>query len=737
VKQLRTRNGKLALVCAVISFLLVTYASRADAAVFDDAPRLDLGVGAKPVDIVTGDFNLDGKLDLAVADFAANVVGATDRVVVYHGDGKGGFAYSEAYGGIADPSKLAVADFNGDGREDLAVGSAAAGKNVTLLKGRPDGRFDNVGAIATTQTMLGLEVGDFNGDGKADLATTGFGYVSINLGDGAFGFTKTEKNVPGFPFRLAVDDYDGDGLDDVAVGVDRTGLPGGNWPYVTSVAIARSTGNGTLGPLVETYVPGAPGAVENGDFNSDGRPDLAVALPKTHRVAIRLGVGEGKFNSALPEVTVGTRPEAVAAVDVDADGHDDLISANADQNSISVRFGRGDGTFAAEDEISGGEQPVALTAGDFDGNGVTDWAAANDKGTGVTVRLGNSKPLLDGNLIVNGGFEKGQDGWTPAGGAEAVRYGTAPHFAVPTRADAARLGPGGLRVLSGGAVPQPDGKSSVSQTIDVAARGPFIDTGKGEATLSADLGGARQSSDVFTVTAAFLDDKGSVLGEVQVGPVDPAARRNVTTLLRQVAKKALPVATRSIRVTATSTDGDGLGSAALADNLKLTLELPATPVDPAQPAQPTQPQQPTTGGGGQGPTGGGAGPGAGQGPGGGAEGPMTLGMFGSSAKVTLTLAPKKSQRRGTVAVLVRNANAFAVRGTLTGTSGKGRRAVKTKGMKVALPAGGKATVRLKLPAKLRRELQRRGRVSIQLSAAVSDPAGNKRNVRKRVSTKSR
>jgi hypothetical protein len=720
----------------VISFLLVTYASRANAAVFNDAPPIDLGAVAKPLDVATGDFNSDGKLDLAVADWGPNVVGAADRIVVYFGDGKGGFTFSEAYGGFADPARLAVADFNGDGHEDIAVGLSVGGKNVGFLKGRADGRFDNAGAVTATLGVVDLEVGDFNGDGKADFATVGSGYVSTNLGDGAFGFAKKEQSAGGFPDHVAVDDYDGDGLDDVSFGIDGTGVPAGNSQFITRLVTARSLGDGKLGPFVETYVPGAPGALENADFNADGLPDVAVALPKKHRVSIRLGIGDGKFAGLVPDVVVGTRPAALAVVDVDADGHDDLLSAGADQNSVSVRFGRGDGTFEAEDEISGGEEPVALTAGDFDGNGVADWAAANEKGKGVTVRLGNSKPLLDGNLIVNGGFEQGEQGWTSGSGAKVVRYGAAPHFGIPTLADAARLGPGGLQLLSGGLSAKPDGTTSLTQTIDVAARGPFIDTGKGEATLSADLGGGRGSSDAVTVTAAFLDEKGAVLGEVQAGPVTHVARRGVTTLLRQVAKKALPVATRSIRITATSTDADGTGSSALADNLKLTLELPATPVDPGQPTQPQQPgQQP--GGGGQGPVGGGAGPGTGQGPGGGAEGPGTLSRFGANPKVTLTLAPKRLQRRGTVAVLVRNRNAFAVRGTLTGKSGKGRRAVKVKGVRVVLAAGGKATVRLKLPAKLRRELKRRGRVAIQLDAAVSDPAGNKRNVRKRVSTKAR
>ena len=113
-----------------------------------------------------------------------------------------------------------------------------------------------------------------------------------------------------------------------------------------------------------------------GDFNGDGRPDLAVANYGSNDVSVLLGNGDGTFQ---PQVTyaVGSSPVALVAGDFNGDGRPDLAVANYGANDVSVLLGNGDGTFQPQVTYAVGSSPTALVAGDFNGDGRTDLAVAN------------------------------------------------------------------------------------------------------------------------------------------------------------------------------------------------------------------------------------------------------------------------------------------------------------------------------------------------------------------------
>ena len=310
---------------------------RVDAMGDDGNPLLSYNSGGSSAwSVAVGNFNADGKIDVAVANAASNTIG------VLLGNGGGEFAAAVTYAtGGASPKAVAVGDFNADGRVDLAVAnSATVGNNIGILLGDGAGGFTPAVTYASGGNgASSLAVSDFNGDGKLDLAvantTTAGNNIGILLGNGAGGF---------------------------------------------AAAVTYASG-GT-----------AASSITAGDFNADGRRDLAVANRSSNNVGVLLGNGAGGFANAVTYGSGGTTPSSLTVGDFNADGRSDLAVANAGfaSNSIGVLLGTGTGTFGgAVTYASGGLMPSSLTVGDFNADGKTDLTVANTDSNSVGVLLGN------------------------------------------------------------------------------------------------------------------------------------------------------------------------------------------------------------------------------------------------------------------------------------------------------------------------------------------------------------
>jgi DNA/RNA endonuclease YhcR with UshA esterase domain len=324
--------------------------------------------GNYPSSVAVGDFNGDGKLDLAVANLDS------DTVSILLGDGAGNFTLASSPSTGNYPSSVAVGDFNGDGKEDLAVANYGS-NTVSVFLGDGTGNFSLASSPATGSNPESVAVGDFNRDGNLDLAVANendAGTVSILLGNGTGNFTLVSSPATGsFPFSVAVGDFNGDGILDLAVANNDSGT--------VSILLGDGTGNFTLASSPATG--NLPHSVAVGDFNGDGKLDLAVANNDSNTVSILLGDGTGNFTLASSPGT-GESPNSVVVGDFNGDGILDLAVANfgpccEHDGTISILLGDGTGNFNLATSPGAGTYSTSVAVGDFNGDGKLDLAVAN------------------------------------------------------------------------------------------------------------------------------------------------------------------------------------------------------------------------------------------------------------------------------------------------------------------------------------------------------------------------
>src|SRR5271165_3355206 len=320
--------------------------------------------------LATGDFNGDGNADLAVTN-EPSAIGTAGNVAALLGKGDGTFFPAVSYPVGEFPGTIVAADFNGDGKVDLAaldneVGIANYVNKVWVLRGKGDGTFQPAVSTATGTGSGYLSFVDLNHDGKMDLVIADqlASAMAVMLGNGDGTFQAATEYVASAQTAAIAPVPLNDGSISLFIPDNADGAT-----FIFFVA-----GDGTINvPQLQTIGSG-PTSVVAADLNGDGQPDLVITDAEAGNIYVELATGGGLFAGPVTH-SLGSQPGALALADLNGDGKPDVIAADA--TGLDVLLGKGDGTLGALKTFPAGGSLGSVTIADFNSDGKPDVAAAN------------------------------------------------------------------------------------------------------------------------------------------------------------------------------------------------------------------------------------------------------------------------------------------------------------------------------------------------------------------------
>ena len=346
-------------------------------------PTSPFTVGSNPNSVTSADINSDGKPDLIAANLKSNSVS-----VLLNTNGMD-FASQASFMVGSGPVSVKAVDINNDGKPDLIVANSGTNTISVLMNTTPSGAttptFDTQQTFTVGSNPVSLKLADINGDGRKDIVVAnGNDTISILLNTTAPG-----ASTAAFDNQQVI--TAGNGINQIAIAdVNRDNKPdiitanqkGNN---VSVLLNTTSVGSSTVTFAAEQQfmVGNSPVAVTTGDFNNDGKPDLAVANENDNSVSILLNTtatGNSTVSFTNQQVyDVNIQPVALTVSDVNGDGKSDLMVSNMGSNMVSVLLNQtnpGSTTpgFAGQQNFMTGSQPAGIVVAHFGSQGNTNKA---------------------------------------------------------------------------------------------------------------------------------------------------------------------------------------------------------------------------------------------------------------------------------------------------------------------------------------------------------------------------
>ena len=329
------------------------------------------------------------------------------------------------YGAELSAEAVVSADFNGDGRVDLAA-LDSPNSTVSVFLGNGDGAFQAAQTSDTANGPKTLAAGDLNGDDRADLVTVHDSHLGVLLanGDGTFAppqtITLPAQVPPDDPAQgtleqglvsVAIGDFNGDGELDLVAGGQTTWFTIDNEGYITEwhvnnyANVLLGNGDGTFAPAAVKHLAGVYPHLYPGDFNNDGRLDIVLSGGSA------LGNGDGTLQDVVPS-SVYVSGESQSVADLNGDGNLDLLSNLSWTGGPRLHLGNGDGTFQQGQNLDSNSYQWGTVAGDVNADGKLDVVSLRSDYTAGTrsarVLLGNGNGSFSQPIIVDFGTVAGQ-----------------------------------------------------------------------------------------------------------------------------------------------------------------------------------------------------------------------------------------------------------------------------------------------------------------------------------------
>lgn len=336
--------------------------------------------GAFAGSVVVADFDGDGKMDIAVSNYHSNTI------AVFLNQGGGTFG-APTINAIQIPNglgPLVLGDFNEDGKPDLLASTIAGPEVALILLGNGDGTFTQSAAIPNSTGFLHGRVADLNGDKHLDYIGCGNGNMQVALGNGNGTFQAVVYQPPG-PFP---DTFDGCDVGDFT-GDKKLDILGADFTNDTvNLVLFVGNGDGTFqAPAAKPSGRSGPDSVSAADFNGDGKLDALLGFAAGSPSFIT-GNGNGSFGSSVGITTVNSvSGSIVLAADLNNDGEPDALVTDFTGGNFAIELSPGVPKHSKTYTFSLAPGLCDIAVGDLNGDGLPDIVLANNQTNQVTIFL--------------------------------------------------------------------------------------------------------------------------------------------------------------------------------------------------------------------------------------------------------------------------------------------------------------------------------------------------------------